>query len=64
MLSARVRWSLIYNVAPSRPGMFISTFLYTQTSSILDVAKIHMTLIISSLRDIVAIWRFLIGQSL
>lgn len=40
MLSARVRWSLIYNVTPSRPCMFISTFLYTQTSSILDAGKI------------------------
>ena len=64
MLSARVRWSLMYNVTPSRPCMFISTFLYTQTSSVLDAGKVPMTLIISNLRDVVAIWRFLIGQSL
>lgn len=64
MLSTRVRWSLIYNVTPSRPCMFISTFLYTQTSSVLDAGKVPMTLIISNLRDVVAIWRFLIGQSL
>lgn len=56
MLSARVRWSLIYNVTPSRPCMFISTFLYTQTSSTSILGK-------SNLCDVVAIWRFLIGQS-